>query len=397
MMLLNMAQNVHWLREIKLLIPSLCMGAVSGAMAGFIVSSTMQTSRYQEQRNTASTTSDVIQATSTHVTSTLELIPLERRAASPFVPPTFLNRRVSSVASLYRKPRSSDEHVLNTDKLIGQAVALTSDGWLVTAASVFGDARIADFLVWVDGAAYPIEHATTDSLTGAVFLKIATNDLTSAAFARVQDIGVGTELWVEARPGEFSPSLTLSTMTRVLPNEVISSEQASRRLHVVGTVMHGDTGAAAWDPHGSLVGINDGKEGERIRLIPASGIASSFASLLNRGKIMHAYLGIRAVDLASMRTDLPRDTKKMIGALIKDDKRTGKIGIQRDSPAMGKLKIGDIVLRVERDILDGSADLGEILAEYQPGTQVTVRVLRDGQDLDIPIQLGEVITSELIK
>lgn len=256
---------------------------------------------------------------------------------------------------------------------------------------------MTDVLVWVDGAAYPIERGTVDSLTGALFLKIATNDLTPAAFARVQDISVGTELWVEARPGEFSPSLTLSTMTRTVPNDVVSSEQASRRLNVVGTTMRGDSGAAAWDPHGSLIGINDGKEGERIRLIPVSGIASSFASLLNRGKITHAYLGIRAVDLASVRTDLPRDAKKLIGALIKDDKRTGKIGIQRESPAFGKLKIGDVILRVERDILDGSADLGEVLAEYQPGTQVTLRVLRDGQDLDIPIQLGEVVTSELIK
>jgi S1-C subfamily serine protease len=56
-----------------------------------------------------------------------------------------------------------------------------------------------------------------------------------------------------------------------------------------------------------------------------------------------------------------------------------------------------VILRVERDILDGTLDLGEILADYRPGATVTLRVWRDGTDFDLPVTLGSVTTSEPLK
>jgi len=121
-------------------------------------------------------------------------------------------------------------------------------------------------------------------------------------------------------------------------------------------------------------------------------------SLLQSGEIRHAFLGVRTLDLGIMRLSGSRDSLPAEGALIRDDAVSGKPGVVKDSPAAkAKLKVNDVILKVERDILDGTGDLGEVLSEYQPGSTITLRVLRDQTDTDVQVKLGTAITSEPLK
>ncbi|MEK7116433.1 MAG: BRCT domain-containing protein, partial [Patescibacteria group bacterium] len=101
-------------------------------------------------------------------------------------------------------------------------------------------------------------------------------------------------------------------------------------------------------------------------------------------------LGVRTLDLVALRVSGARNGLPDRGALVRDDKRGGKM-------ANAKIKIGDVIESVDRDILDGRADLGEILAEYKPNAEVTLRILRDGKTLDVPETLGSILTSEAMK
>jgi S1-C subfamily serine protease len=183
-----------------------------------------------------------------------------------------------------------------------------------------------------------------------------------------------------------------------LPNDIASSETVTRRVLLDGIAQANDRGSAVWDSNGSLVGVIDSAAGERLHFIPATSIAASFDSLLSYGEIRHALLGVRALDLSSLRFDGDRGAWPATGALIRDDRKGTKLGILRDGPAAkAKLKAGDVIVRVERDILDGTADLGEVLSEYKPGSQVDVRILRGSSDLDVQVTLGSVVTSESLK
>lgn len=377
-----------------LLLASVC-GALAGAAAGFMAS-TVVTAGGPEPLRIATSTAP---ATSVPTSTLFSLVPLERRAATPLVPPAFLKRRASSVASVYRKPKgaSLDERTLGDDRLLGGAVALTSDGWFVTTAAVADGLRLADLVIWHGNIAYPVERGVADHLNNTVYLKTTATDLTPPAFAHVQDLQPGAETWLEARSGELVPAIVLAIAVRAASTDSVSSETAARRIVLSTQSASGDKGGAAWDPNGSLVGLIESREGERARLVPASGIAASFASLLASGDIRHALLGVRTVDLASLRVDGERPVPAA-GAWIRDDKKTGKPGILRDSPASrAKLKAGDVILRIERDILDGTADLGEILADYRPGTTVTLRILHGTEDTDVQVTLGQTVTSEVMK
>ncbi|MFH1620717.1 MAG: PDZ domain-containing protein [Patescibacteria group bacterium] len=383
-------------RDFLLLVICLISSALAGAAAGFWSSSwyaDLDTKWLFEKTTTSSTLS-------VESTTTLALIPVESRAVKTLALPSFAAERLSPVGIIYKKIKNTslEERVLSDDMIAGQAVALSSDGWFVTTLNVLDGLKIQDIVIWKNGTTYQIEKGIADRLSGTVYLKVAGAGLAPTALAHVTGLSAGAEIWVEARPRELVPSLVVKPGARLETNGTVSSEVASRRMILDGITRAGDMGGAVWDPNGSLVGLIDSKLGERLRIIPASAFSGSFASLLSSGEIKHAYLGVNAMDLGAARLEIVPGNTIVSGARLVDDKKLGKAAVLKESPAASaKLKSGDVILRVERDILDGSADLGEVLADYRPGASITLRVLRDSKDTDVPVVLGSIVTGEVLK
>ena len=58
--------------------------------------------------------------------------------------------------------------------------------------------------------------------------------------------------------------------------------------------------------------------------------------------------------------------------------------IQPDSPAAASLELGDVILGADGSTFERTADLTEYL-QQRGGTSVTLQVVRDGDDLDVPV------------
>lgn len=376
-----------------LLIVAALVGALSGAMAALIVTP----SRVVTIQGPSSTQPVVTASTST--VAGPSLVSLTPHLQTSLVPPGF-TRRSSPVATIYRKPRgvTVDDRSLTDDRMLGQAVALTSDGWFVTTQSVIGAVHVADLSLWHEGVSYVVQRAVLDHTNGTVYLKVQANGLTAPAFGRIPDLALGSEMWLERRAQTFAPSL-LTSLTAGLPSIVPApSEVAVRRLQLDGVTALGDQGSPAWDSDGALLGIIESAPGETLRAVPASSLSASFGSFLANGEIRHASLGVRTVDLLAWRIDGDRGTLPLRGALLKDDRRAVKPAVALASPAAkAGLKAGDVIVGVERDILDGNQDLGEILSEYRPDTRVIFHLDRAGTTIDVPVILGSAVTSEALK
>lgn len=387
----RLLESVIWI-----VIAAIC-GGLAGAAAGFVTGSIRIVEAPVAVPLSRATSTPPLPSTPT---STFALVPVAQRPAAALVPSAFLTRRSSSVASVYKKPKGTtiEDRALGNDRLLGQAVALTADGWFVTNAAAIQGLHVADLTVWHDGSSFTVSRATIDHLNGTVFLKTNATGLPAAAFVHSGELAIGQESWIESRAGQLAPAVTVDLRDRLTPNDSVSSEVATRRIRLNGTSAAGDVGGAVWDPSGSLIGLIESAVGEQVRLVPAATIGASFASLLSTGQIQHAVLGVRAIDLADLRIDGSRGDLPMTGAWIHDDKKAGKAGILHDGPgAKAQLQIGDVILRIEHDILDGTADLGEILADYRPGAKVTLRVLQGTTDRDVSIVLGSHVTGENLK
>lgn len=61
-----------------------------------------------------------------------------------------------------------------------------------------------------------------------------------------------------------------------------------------------------------------------------------------------------------------------------------------DTPAESAgLRVGDLIVAVDRTPVDGDHPLPEIMAVYEPGDRVTVQFLRAGQQQRVRVELGQ--------
>lgn len=377
----------------------LCVAASTGAIAGAL-SGVAVSSRISPTITISRATSTTPVATSTRsTTESPSLVTVTPSTAFTTVPPAALLHRASPAALIYRRARGvlPEDRTLSPDRLLGSAVSLTADGWVVTAASVIGMHPLADLTVVMDGKSYAVQRGLIDHLNNTVYLDVDASALPTPAFGDVSSLVRGAETWVERRSGALVPALIQSLQDRMTADPVLS-DIAERRVLLTGVAMAGDAGAPVWDDRGTLLGIIESAAGEPYRIVPASSLSSSFSSVLTNGEIRHARLGVRSIDLSAWIIDGDRGTYPQRGALLKDDKKSGRTAIVKDSPAAkAGLIAGDVILRVEHDMLDGTADLGEILSEYRPSAEVTLRILRNGNESDVPVMLASFVSSEPLK
>lgn len=322
------------------------------------------------------------------------MVQVDQVPPDSIVPPAFSHQE-TSVASVYVKPGKS-VRVFRDEDLIGQAVAVTSDGWFVMPLDLIGSRKIADLVFWYKGKVYAPQRGVIDHRGSVVFMRVDSKDTRAPSFARFQDVTRGLSVWVERRPGNFETSLITALSQEADGLIGISSDVGARRPSLSVGASKQDIGAPIWASNGSLVGLTIvGKDG-KANFIPSSAWAPSLFGIFSDGVVTHAALGVHAVDLSSVRLVSPIEGVPDRGVWIVADGKNP--AIVPGSPAeKAGLKEGDVITEVDRDILDGRADLGEILIQYKPGASVTLKVIRNGKTIELPVTLGSETVSEEMK
>lgn len=388
------ASRQDLMRTFFFLIACVVAGALAGAIAGWTVGA------WQIDRSTSpfATWGPYGASTSTPDTPDVTVIPVDRRPQASLVPTPFEGRRASSVAGVYAPARFADGALLTEEDLVTQAVGVTSDGWFAVPAVAIQGIETEALVVWYEGQTATATRALLDELSGVVFLDTPFTNVNAPAFARASDVTAGLAAWLERRANRFEPVGVAALRAPIQSLAGVSSERAVREgVLTGGRAEEGDMGAPVWSVNGALVGLVVADVGEELRYLPASAWSASLASLLSDGAISHALLGVHGVDLAWARVvRIGPDALPVRGTWLRD----GVQGALREpavvpgSPAdRAGLREGDVIERVDRDILDGSADLGELLADYRAGSRVTLTVRRGGETIELPVVLGTIVTS----
>lgn len=376
-------------RSVGTVLGLVALSAVSGGLAGSWMAARTMPNQVQYNFRVPTSTTAVTQQVAT--STSIKLVTMQMEDPSErAVPESMLNRR-SPVGMVYgRKKGFANDALLADQDLQGRAVAVTSDGWFVTVPQTIQSWRTSEMLVWFDGQAYKIEKAVLDKSTQAVFIKTNAKNLPATPFADLWSTRTGLASWFESSPSEYSPTSIEALRTEV-GNDSVSSDRALRRLAVLGTMRKSEWGSPIWDPKGALVGIVESSADGRLSVIPGSNLAASLQSLVGSGQIVHASLGVFTLDKylikpATVDTASPNRGAWVTGRPITKDSAAEKAGV----------KLNDVILQVDRDIMDGSSDLSDIILQYRAGSSVTLRIWRGGKEMDVPITLGTQVTSEVI-
>jgi len=225
-------------------------------------------------------------------------------------------------------------------------------------------------------------------------LKLATNE----------DVRVGQPVAAIGSPFGEDRSLSAGIVSAT-----DRSIQSLTRFEIEGAIQTdasinpGNSGGPLLDANGRVIGINSqiatggGQGSVGIGFaVPIALVARSLSDLRSDGSVKYAYIGVTTQPLypqLAERLGIASDTGALVAKVIPDGPadQAGLRGSDQKIRFQGQ-EIdagGDVIVAVDDHKVVRASDLPEIIAGYEPGDTVTLRIIRDGDAQNVDVKLGE--------
>ncbi|MCB1376768.1 MAG: Do family serine endopeptidase [Alphaproteobacteria bacterium] len=216
--------------------------------------------------------------------------------------------------------------------------------------------------------------------------------LPSVSFGDSDRLRIGE--WVVAIGNPFGLGGSVSLGIVSARNRDINAGPYDDFIQTDAAINKGNSGGPLFNLKGEVVGINTAifsPSGGSVGIgfsVPANTAKSVIDQLVKYGETRRGWLGVKIQtvtgDIAeSMGLDRPR------GALIADVTKTG--------PAeTAGIEAGDIIVEFNGRPVNQMRDLPRIVAETEIGKQVTVKLLRKGQEVTVTAEVGRLEDGEKV-
>lgn len=268
---------------------------------------------------------------------------------------------------------------------LGSGVIVRSNGVIVTNFHVIKGAQEITVAL-SDRREFDAEVVLADERSDVAVLRIQTEGekLPVLELADSDDLLVGDLVLAIGNPFGVGQTVT-SGIVSALARTHAGITDYQFFIQTDAAINPGNSGGALIDMKGQLIGVNTAiysKTGGSLGIgfaIPATMVRSVVDGALGAGKVVRPWLGasgqaVTSEIAKSLDLDLP------IGVLINN--------VHPDSPAdNGGLRIGDVVISVEGQEVPDPEALKFRIATRPVGETVDIRILRDGEERALAVDL----------
>ncbi|NJD28258.1 MAG: trypsin-like serine protease [Chloroflexi bacterium] len=283
---------------------------------------------------------------------------------------------------------------------VGSGVIYDAAGWILTNRHVVETDRdaIADELEveLKDGRTFSGRVYGVDTLTDLAIVRINAEDLPAAPVGNSAEIKVGQLAIAIGSPlGTYSNSVTSGIISATGRTVVVESGvRLNNLIQTDAAINPGNSGGPLLDAAGRVIGINtaiaQGSSGIGFA-IPIDIARPIMVQALNGQPLERPYIGIRfrSIDVQLQEQEnLPVDHGALVGpAQNATGEELPAITVGSPAEAAG-LRSGDIILRIEDQLIDAEHPLDAVLTSYAPGQTIRMEVLRDGSKIEVSVTLG---------
>ena len=267
---------------------------------------------------------------------------------------------------------------------LGSGVIVSGNGYILTNHHVIAGAD--DIVVELkDGRVAQASVVGTDPDTDIAVLKIELNNLPKLILTTSPG-RVGDLVFAIGNPFGVGQTVTMGILSATGRNQV-GVTNYENFIQTDAAINPGNSGGALINVRGELIGINTaiftrsgGSNGIGFA-IPASIATDIMQELIDHGQVIRGWIGVETQPLTE---DLARSfgVSKNAGVLIS--------GVYRRGPAANAdILPGDILTHMNgQKITDGRAAMNQV-ADFEPGTEIPVKLLRDGQTIERVILVGQ--------
>jgi serine protease Do len=268
----------------------------------------------------------------------------------------------------------------------GSGFIFTKDGYILTNNHVVGDAdRLTVRLL--DGREFDGKVVGTDPPSDVAVIRIETKDeLPVLALGDSDALEVGE--WVLAIGNPFGLSHTLTVgVVSATGRSSLGVTDYENFIQTDAAINPGNSGGPLVNLDGEVVGINTAifsQTGGSMGIgfaIPINMASAIEKQLVEEGEVTRGFLGVVIQNLTPELADsFDVDVRK--GALVAEvtpDSPASKAGIQQ----------GDIILEMDGEEVENVPDLRNRIALTAPGTKTRFRILRDGRERNVSVEIGK--------
>jgi S1-C subfamily serine protease len=198
-------------------------------------------------------------------------------------------------------------------------------------------------------------------------------------------------------------SLSIGVVSALNRNiESLTDFAIGNAIQTDAAINPGNSGGPLLDARGRVIGINSqirttsgGGEGVGFA-VPVDTVRRSLRELREEGRVPYGYLGVTTSSLypqLAERLDLPDDDGAIV-IEVQPDSPADEAGIEAGSDTIefqGQQDIpsdGDVIVAVDGKRLSRLDDLADLIGARDEGETVKLRVLRDGEERTVEVELG---------
>jgi S1-C subfamily serine protease len=295
---------------------------------------------------------------------------------------------------------------------VGSGFVLNGEGEIATNAHVVttgeGDAirRAREVYVeFADGNQVEAEIVGADPNADIALLRIDPKGLSlrPLPLGESADVEVGEPVAAIGSPFGEAQSLSVGVISATDRSiESLTNFRISGAFQTDAAINPGNSGGPLVDGDGHVIGVNQqirttsgGGEGVGFA-VPVDAVKRSLDMLRKDGTADYAYLGVASVELYPQLVEkFDLDVQK--GAWVQEVNPGGpaeKAGIRGggrpvEFQAQAFRPGGDVITKVDGKAIEDSAQLADLIADYEPGEQVPLEIHRGGDTREIEVRLGE--------
>ena len=271
----------------------------------------------------------------------------------------------------------------------GSGFILSADGYILTNYHVVEDSNSITVSLY-DGTEYDATLVGCDESNDIAVLKIDAEGLTPVVLGDSDNLNVGDQVVAIGNPlGELTFSLTTGVVSALNREVTLSSNVTMNLIQSDCAINAGNSGGALFNLYGEVIGITNAKYSSSSSsseasidnigfAIPLNHVKNIVKSIIETGSITKPYIGVTVSSVSSEAQGYGLPT----GAAVRS--------VEADSPAAkAGLEENDIITEVDGTAINSSTELVNYVGEKTPGDELTFKVYRQGEELELTVTIGE--------
>lgn len=271
----------------------------------------------------------------------------------------------------------------------GTGFIVSEKGYIVTNYHVVENATNVTVTLY-DESQYTAKVIGFEESNDLAVIKIEPKGkIESLIYGKSSDLSVGDDVYVIGNPlGDLTFTLTKGVVSAL--NRLIDTGSGFdiNMFQTDAAVNGGNSGGPVFDKHGFVVGIASAKyasasiEGLSF-CVPIDDVRSMIDEIINKGYVSgKPLIGVSVYDREITNYGFIQSQRRINGAKIME------IG-QNSAAAKAGLQVGDIIVMADGEEIASVSQLRTVLSDYRSGDKITLKVSRNGTNMDVSIVLDE--------